>query len=48
MKEKAKTPGEARFQKKPVGYLLAGCPLEERISEFHKLKTQGVASAALP
>lgn len=27
--------------------LLAGCPLEERISEFHKLKTQGVAIGSL-
>ncbi len=30
-----------------MGVLLAGCPLEERISEFHKLKTQGVAIGAL-
>ena len=27
--------------------LLTGCPLEERISEFHKLKTQGVAVGSL-
>src|SRR5690606_41760110 len=31
------------FKKSELGALLAGCPLEERISEFHKLKTQGLA-----
>ncbi|MDP1559557.1 MAG: FAD-dependent oxidoreductase [Nitrosomonas sp.] len=35
------------FKKSELGALLAGCPLEERISEFHKLKTQGVAVGSL-
>jgi len=35
------------FKKSELGALLAGCPLEERISEFHKLKTQGVAIGSL-
>ncbi|HUN52222.1 MAG TPA: FAD-dependent oxidoreductase, partial [Candidatus Sulfotelmatobacter sp.] len=35
------------FQKSPFGVTLAGCPLEERISEFHVLKTEGHAMAAL-
>ncbi|HEV7929701.1 MAG TPA: FAD-dependent oxidoreductase, partial [Nitrosospira sp.] len=48
MKEKPKTPGEASsFKKSQLGVLLTGCPLEERISEFHKLKTQGVAIGSL-
>jgi NADPH-dependent glutamate synthase beta subunit-like oxidoreductase/NAD(P)H-flavin reductase len=37
----------AGFRKSPFGVPLAGCPLDERISEFHKLKTQGNAVAAL-
>jgi NADPH-dependent glutamate synthase beta subunit-like oxidoreductase/NAD(P)H-flavin reductase len=48
MKEKPKAPDEtASFKKSQLGILLTGCPLEERISEFHKLKTQGVAVGAL-
>ncbi|SEQ83964.1 Pyridine nucleotide-disulphide oxidoreductase [Nitrosomonas sp. Nm51] len=48
LKEKAKTPEETpAFKKSELGALLAGCPLEERISEFHKLKTQGVAIGSL-
>jgi NADPH-dependent glutamate synthase beta subunit-like oxidoreductase/NAD(P)H-flavin reductase len=35
------------FQKSPFGVTLAGCPLEERISEFHVLKTEGQSIAAL-
>ncbi|MBK7365767.1 MAG: FAD-dependent oxidoreductase [Nitrosomonas sp.] len=35
------------FKKSELGVLLAGCPLEERISEFHKLKTQGYAIGSL-
>ncbi len=35
------------FKKSQLGVLLTGCPLEERISEFHKLKTQGVAVGGL-
>jgi NADPH-dependent glutamate synthase beta subunit-like oxidoreductase/NAD(P)H-flavin reductase len=35
------------FKSTVFGVPLAGCPLEERISEFHKLKTEGVAVGAL-
>jgi len=35
------------FKKSPFGVTLAGCPLEEKISEFHTAKTQGLAVAAL-
>jgi NADPH-dependent glutamate synthase beta subunit-like oxidoreductase len=35
------------FKASPFGVPLAGCPLEERISEFHKLKTEGWAIGAL-
>ncbi len=35
------------FKKSELGALLAGCPLEERISEFHKLKTLGLAVGGL-
>ena len=35
------------FKKSPFNVPLAGCPLEERISEFHKLKTGGWAVGAL-
>jgi NADPH-dependent glutamate synthase beta subunit-like oxidoreductase/NAD(P)H-flavin reductase len=35
------------FQKTPHGVTLAGCPLEEKISEFQELKTQGLSLAAL-
>ena len=35
------------FKKSPFGIPLAGCPLEERISEFQELKTQGYSIAAL-
>ena len=39
--------GVAAFKKNTFGVKLAGCPLEEKISEFHKVKTQGHALAAL-
>ncbi len=39
--------GAAAFKKSPFGVTLAGCPLEEKISEFHLLKTQGLALSAL-
>ena len=42
--EKAPAQG---FRKSTFGVPLAGCPLEERISEFHKLKTEGLPLAAL-
>ena len=35
------------FRKSPLGIALAGCPLEERISEFQMLKARGEALAAL-
>ncbi len=39
--------GEASFKKSVFGVTLAGCPLDEKISEFHKTKTQGYAIGAL-
>jgi len=39
--------GVAAFKKNIFGVKLAGCPLEEKISEFHKLKTEGHALGAL-
>ena len=48
LKEKPRSPEEPKtFKKSQFGILLAGCPLEERISEFHKLKTQGIAIGSL-
>ncbi len=35
------------FKKSPFGVTLAGCPLEEKISEMHLLKSEGVALGAL-
>ena len=43
---KEKSPAE-EFKKSPLGVTLAGCPLEEKISEFHKVKTQGQVIGAL-
>ena len=45
--EKKPNPGEAPFRKSPFHVPLAGCPLDERISEFHKLRAEGVAVGAL-
>ena len=46
--QKSKSPDEPpSFKRSELGALLAGCPLEERISEFHKLKSQGVAIGSL-
>ena len=45
--EKPAEDGTVAFKKSPFGVPLAGCPLEERISEFHKLKTEGWAVGAL-
>jgi NADPH-dependent glutamate synthase beta subunit-like oxidoreductase/NAD(P)H-flavin reductase len=39
--------GAASFKKSPFGVTLAGCPLEEKISEFHKAKTEGLVIGAL-
>ena len=38
---------ENPFKRSPFGVTLAGCPLEERISEFHKLRAEGWAIGAL-
>ncbi len=35
------------FQKSPLGVTLAGCPLDEKISEMHQLKAEGVPVGAL-
>jgi len=40
-------PNKVTFKKSPFGVTLAGCPLEEKISEFHTLKAQGQAISAL-
>jgi NADPH-dependent glutamate synthase beta subunit-like oxidoreductase/NAD(P)H-flavin reductase len=45
--EKTSTPEQIEYKKSPFGVKLAGCPLEEKISEFHLAKTQGLAVAAL-
>lgn len=48
LKEKgASGRGAQSFKKSPFGITLAGCPLEEKISEFHKAKTEGLAIGAL-
>ena len=44
LKEKAPAKG---FRKTVFGVPLAGCPLEEKISEFHLVKTRGQPLAAL-
>src|SRR5215470_3347775 len=36
-----------QFRKSPFGVTLAGCPLEEKISEFQKLRAEGWALGAL-
>ncbi len=49
LKEKpaADAPDTVTFKKSAFGVTLAGCPLEEKISEFHTLKSQGNALSAL-
>jgi NADPH-dependent glutamate synthase beta subunit-like oxidoreductase/NAD(P)H-flavin reductase len=37
----------AKFQKSPFGVTLAGCPLEEKISEMNLLKSEGFSVGAL-
>ena len=39
--------GAASFKKTVFGVTLAGCPLEQKISEFHKAKSEGHALGAL-
>jgi NADPH-dependent glutamate synthase beta subunit-like oxidoreductase/NAD(P)H-flavin reductase len=45
--EKRPEPGQGPFRKSAFGVTLAGCPLEERISEFHKLRAEGWPIGAL-
>ncbi|HSS46610.1 MAG TPA: hypothetical protein VLL03_04245, partial [Burkholderiales bacterium] len=47
LREKPQADGCAPFKKTVFGVTLAGCPLEEKISEFHKVKTEGQAIGAL-
>ena len=47
LREKAGAGAPPAFKKSPFGVTLAGCPLDEKISEFHIAKTQGLALAAL-
>jgi len=46
-KPPADQPQKISFKKSPFGVTLAGCPLDEKISEFHTAKTEGLAIAAL-
>ncbi|MEP6942489.1 MAG: FAD-dependent oxidoreductase [Betaproteobacteria bacterium] len=48
-KKSADSPAGAAppFKKSVFGVTLAGCPLEEKISEFHKLRSEGWALGAL-
>ena len=46
-KPTADAPHKVTFKKSAFGVTLAGCPLEEKISEFHTLKGQGQAISAL-
>ena len=47
LREKKPIEGEAPFRKSPFNVTLAGCPLEERISEFNKLRAEGWPLGAL-
>ena len=40
-------PARIPFKKSVFGVTLAGCPLEEKISEFHKLRAEGLPLGAL-
>jgi NADPH-dependent glutamate synthase beta subunit-like oxidoreductase/NAD(P)H-flavin reductase len=46
-KKAADAKGAPPFRKSPFGIPLAGCPLEEKISEFNKLRAEGWALGAL-
>jgi NADPH-dependent glutamate synthase beta subunit-like oxidoreductase/NAD(P)H-flavin reductase len=46
-KDAAPLVGKAAYKKSAFGVVLAGCPLTEKISEFHGLKATGHAVAAL-
>ncbi|RPH64753.1 MAG: pyridine nucleotide-disulfide oxidoreductase, partial [Burkholderiales bacterium] len=47
LRDKPGPEGETAWKRSAFGVNLAGCPLEERISEFHTLKAQGHAVSAL-
>ncbi len=49
LQEKANpaAPQKIVFKKSPYNVTLAGCPLEEKISEFHEAKAEGLSIAAL-
>ena len=47
LKEKPAADGTVKFKKTAFGVNLAGCPLEEKISEFHMAKTAGHVVGAL-
>src|ERR1700690_562595 len=47
LKEKPGADGSVAFKRTVFGVKLAGCPLEEKISEFHKVKVEGYAVGAL-
>ena len=47
LREPPDAAGHAAFKRSLSGTKLTGCPLEERISEFHLVKSQGHAVAAL-
>ena len=46
-KPAADAPEKITYKKSPFGVPLAGCPLEEKISEFHTLKNLGHSISAL-
>jgi NADPH-dependent glutamate synthase beta subunit-like oxidoreductase/NAD(P)H-flavin reductase len=46
-REPAPPARKVSFKKSPFGVALTGCPLDEKISEFHIAKTQGLPIAAL-
>jgi NADPH-dependent glutamate synthase beta subunit-like oxidoreductase/NAD(P)H-flavin reductase len=47
LRDRPAADGSPVYRSSPLGVKLAGCPLEERISEFHTLKNDGWAVAAL-
>ncbi len=47
LKDKPAPDGATVYKRTVFGVKLAGCPLEERISEFHLVKTRGHSVAAL-
>ena len=47
LKEKPAADGSVAFKRTVFGVKQAGCPLEEKISEFHKVKVGGLAVGAL-